>query len=61
MRNFNTHCVPKYRLLTDEQIKAFHGATLDILETVGVRVLHTQALSLLRDAGCRIVKDEWHN
>jgi len=56
--HFNPHCVPKYRLLTDEQIKAFHRATLDILETVGVRVLHTEALRMLRDAGCRIIKDD---
>ena len=31
-----------------------HHATLEILETVGVRVAHDEALQLLRDRGCRI-------
>jgi trimethylamine--corrinoid protein Co-methyltransferase len=31
-----------------------HRATLEVLETVGVRVHHDRALALLADAGCRI-------
>jgi len=53
----NTQCVPRYRLLTEDQIKEIHHASLEVLETIGVRVPHAEALQLLRDAGCR-VKDK---
>ena len=46
--------VPNYRLLSEEQIRTIHAATLEILETVGVRVAHDEALKLLRGRGCRI-------
>jgi trimethylamine--corrinoid protein Co-methyltransferase len=50
----NTRAQPRYRLLIGEQIGEIHRATLSILETVGVRVMHQAALDLLRLAGCRI-------
>ena len=34
---FKTQCVPSYRLLTEDQIKEIHRASLQVLETVGVR------------------------
>ena len=52
-----SQCVPNYHLLTTEQIKAFHGATLELLETEGVDVFHDQARQLLADAGCRLKGD----
>ena len=51
---FKTQCVPNYRLLTEEQIKEIHRASLEVLETAGVRLLHEEAVQLLRDAGCRV-------
>ncbi len=51
---FKSQCVPNYRILTEAQIKEIHGATLEVLETVGVRVLHQEGVQLLRDAGCRV-------
>ena len=54
---FKTQCVPGYRLLTEDQIKEIHRASLEILETVGVRVLHEEGVQLLRDAGCRVKGD----
>jgi trimethylamine--corrinoid protein Co-methyltransferase len=51
---FRSQCVPTYRVLTEDQIKEIHRAALEILETVGVRVLDDQAIQLLRDAGCRV-------
>jgi trimethylamine--corrinoid protein Co-methyltransferase len=51
---FRTQCVPNYRLLTEEQIKEIHRASLEVLETAGVRLLHDGAVQLLRDAGCRV-------
>jgi trimethylamine--corrinoid protein Co-methyltransferase len=54
---FKTQCRPSYRLLTEEQIGEIHRASLEILETVGVRLLHEGAVALLRDAGCRVKGD----
>jgi trimethylamine--corrinoid protein Co-methyltransferase len=54
---FKTQCVPSYRLLTEEQIQEIHRASLEVLETVGVRLLHEGAVELLRDAGCRVKGD----
>ena len=52
---FKTQCIPDYRLLTEEQIKEIHQATLALLENTGVKVLNQEALQLLNKAGCRIV------
>jgi trimethylamine--corrinoid protein Co-methyltransferase len=51
---FRTQCVPSYRLLTQEQIEEIHRASLEVLETIGVRLLHEEAIQLLEDAGCRV-------
>jgi len=57
----NTHVrsqfVLTYRILTEDQIKEIHRATLEILGTVGVRILDDESIQLLRDAGCRVKKD----
>jgi len=50
-------CVPSYHLLTADQIKAIHTATLELLETVGVDVHHDAARQMLADAGCRLLED----
>ncbi len=57
--NLNTDrpCKPRYRLLDDEQLQQLHNATLEILQKVGVSVMHTEALEMLRAAGCQ-VKDK---
>jgi trimethylamine--corrinoid protein Co-methyltransferase len=54
---FRTQCVPRYRLLTEDQIKEIHRASLEVLETIGVRLLHDEAVQLLRDAGCRVTAE----
>ena len=51
---FKSQVVPGYRLLTEEQIRELHLATLEILETAGVRVNHPEAVEMLRAAGCRV-------
>ncbi len=51
---FKSQCVPQYRLVTEDQIKEIHSATLEVLETVGIRVLDDEAVQLLREAGCRV-------
>ena len=51
---FRSQVVPSYRLLTEEQIREIHLASLDILETIGVRVNHDEAVQMLQAAGCRV-------
>jgi trimethylamine--corrinoid protein Co-methyltransferase len=51
---FKSQVVPSYRLLTEDQIREIHLASLDILETVGVRVNHDEAVGMLAAAGCRV-------
>jgi trimethylamine--corrinoid protein Co-methyltransferase len=51
---FKSQVVPSYRLLTEDQIREIHLASLDILETVGVRVNHDEAVGMLAGAGCRV-------
>jgi trimethylamine--corrinoid protein Co-methyltransferase len=58
INSVNTLVQPRYRLLTDEQIGEIHRATLSVLETVGVRVMHEEALDLLRRAGCRVRNED---
>jgi trimethylamine--corrinoid protein Co-methyltransferase len=48
---------PQYRLLTEDQIHEMHQASKFILEDIGVRILHEEALQLLKESGCSI-KDE---
>ena len=55
--DFKSRAVPSYRLLTEEQIRHLHLATLELLETVGVQVMHPEAVAMLNDAGCQVEKD----
>ena len=52
---FKSQCIPHYRVLTEDQIKEIHQATLELLETTGVKVLNGAAIRMLKDAGCRVV------
>ena len=54
---FKSQCMPTYRILTENQIKSLHCATLELLETIGVKVMHEEAIEMMADAGCRIKKD----
>jgi trimethylamine:corrinoid methyltransferase-like protein len=49
--------VPTYHLLSVEQIKKTHHATLELLESVGVRVMLPEAVHMMEDAGCRVKED----
>ncbi len=46
-----------YRLLSDDQIAALHDATVEILNDVGVRVMHHDALDLMQGNGCDVDHD----
>ncbi len=54
---FSIQSRPVYRLLTEPQIKHLHAATLNLLETVGVKVMLPEAVELLVNAGCRLSGD----
>ncbi|MFU8794172.1 MAG: trimethylamine methyltransferase family protein [Dethiobacteria bacterium] len=54
--NYSEQLSPKLSWFSGSQLEEIHSSTIDVLERVGVRVDHDEALSLLKDAGC-IVKD----
>jgi len=53
-----TQVRPAYRLFNQEQIEEIHRASLEILETIGIRVPHQEAIQLLQQNGCRIKDGE---
>jgi trimethylamine--corrinoid protein Co-methyltransferase len=54
MLHFAPHHFPQMRILSDEQMRSLHLATLEILERTGVEVKEARARELLRSAGARI-------
>jgi len=49
-----TQVRPAYRLFAQEQIEEIHRASLEVLEKVGIRVPHPEALQLLQQNGCQV-------
>jgi len=49
-----TRAIPTLHLMDDRQCEMIHHASLEILRRTGVRIHHDEAVSLLRDAGCRV-------
>jgi trimethylamine--corrinoid protein Co-methyltransferase len=54
---YTERCAPAYRILTAPQIERLHAATLELLETVGVKIMLPEAVDLLASSGCRIGAD----
>ena len=52
--DINTRCRPQYRLLSEEQIKKIHLASLEILANIGVQITHEEALTLMEKNECDI-------
>ena len=50
-------CLPTYRILTQDQIQRIHRTTLELLESVGVKVMHQEAVEMMSAAGCQINSD----
>jgi len=42
------------RVLSDAEVEKIHEKTLDVLETVGARIMHDEALGRLKRAGARV-------
>jgi trimethylamine--corrinoid protein Co-methyltransferase len=56
LQKFDSQLSRPYRFsrLSDEQFQKIHAASLEILERIGVRVLHREAIDLLKKAGARL-------
>jgi trimethylamine--corrinoid protein Co-methyltransferase len=52
--NFAGQASPFLRFLNDDQLQEIHQSSVEVLERVGVRVDHAEALQLLKAAGCRV-------
>ena len=42
----------QYKLLSSDQIKDLHNATMEVLSEVGIKILHHDALDLMKGNGC---------
>ena len=47
--------IPRYEMLSQNDIKTIHDASVRVLSEVGVKVYHDEALRLLADAGAEAV------
>ena len=48
----------QYKLLSDPQMKDLHDTTMEVLQEVGIKVQHTEALELMKANGCQVDFDE---
>ncbi len=44
----------QHKLLAEDQIKDLHCATVEVLEEIGIKLLHEEALSLMESNGCSV-------
>lgn len=52
--------MPPLKFLSDEDVKAMHEATLQVLQEVGVFWTHKPSLDILTDAGCTVKDNRVH-
>jgi len=52
--NYRIQQSPRLQWFSREQLEEIHSATVEVLERVGVRVDHDEALFLLKEAGCLV-------
>jgi len=50
--NYEEQFSPSFQWLSESQLEELHSATIEVLERVGTRVDHSEALQLLKEAGC---------
>ena len=53
----SNYCAPEFSLRDDSQILRLHHSVLRILDEVGIRIYHNQALDLLASNDARIKAD----
>ncbi len=54
---FRSQVLPEYRLLTENQIREFHRAALEINEKIGMRINSDEGTKLLVEHGCTVNED----
>ena len=50
--------IPKYNILSNDELKTIHNVSLEILENIGVRIPHNKVLEILYSNGVRLNKKE---
>ena len=45
-------------MYTEDELRAIHFATLEVLEKTGIRVHQTEALNIFADAGAKVIRSE---
>ena len=53
---FRSQVVPEYRLLTENQIREFHRAALEVNEKIGARINNEEGVELLNQHGCTVAE-----
>ena len=48
----------QYKVLSDDQIKNLHNATMEVLCEVGINVQHNKALEVMKGNGCKVDYDK---
>ncbi len=48
----------QYKLLSEDQIKDLHAATIEVLNDVGIKIIHEEALDLMAANGCQVDFDK---
>ena len=56
--DIKTTCRPQYKLLTEDQIRKIHLASLEILANIGVQISHEEGLQLLKEK-CWVINRFW--
>ena len=44
----------QYKILSDNQVKDLHNATMEVLCEVGINIQHNEALDLMKSNGCKV-------
>jgi trimethylamine--corrinoid protein Co-methyltransferase len=57
LSNYEEQITPHLRWLSDSQVEQIHYSSLEVLENTGIIVQNAEAISLLKDAGCRVKKN----
>ena len=48
----------QYKLLSGNQLKALHDATMEVLSEVGIKIMHNDALEMVKGNGCDVDYDK---
>ena len=49
---------PRMRLFSDDEVQSIHDTSLDVLEDLGIKILHPEARQIFAKAGCSVDADD---